>query len=353
MTAGPISLDAFEAEVADTKDSEVLALLDARRFDVNNPPPKPVPIWRVAGQPIATAGNLVIIQAQAKAGKSAFVGAMLASTMGHHGDFLGLAGSNPNEGAVVHFDTEQSPADHHALVAVAIRRVEFSEPPAWLRSYRLADVPTAQRRAAFVAELERSMVDHGRVCGAILDGVADLCIDPNDATEAFGLVEELHGLAIRFHCPIVAILHENPGSEHGKTRGHLGSQLERKAETNLRLEKDTEGIVTVSFGRARHGHLPKDRGPRFAWDRDAGMMVSIETAAVFKEQAKTEELRAVIDQIFSGKSPQSYTHLKTGILRLMRVKDRTAENRIREAVESGLIRKTLQGEYEPIPQNRK
>jgi hypothetical protein len=34
---------------------------------------------------------------------------------------------------------------------------------------------------------------------------------------------------------IVGVIHFNPGGE--KTRGHLGSQLERKAETNLRLDK--------------------------------------------------------------------------------------------------------------------
>ena len=45
----------------------------------------------------------------------------------------------------------------------------------------------------------------------MIDGVGDLAIDVNDTAESNGLVAELHALAIRFDCPIVCVLHENPG----------------------------------------------------------------------------------------------------------------------------------------------
>jgi hypothetical protein len=93
----------------------------------------------------------------------------------------------------------------------------------------------------------------------------------NDATEANGLVGELHALAIRFDCPIICVLHENPGENtQGKTRGHLGSQLERKAESNLRLLKDSDGVTVVFTERSRSASISRDRGPRFKWyDADA------------------------------------------------------------------------------------
>ena len=110
----------------------------------------------------------------------------------------------------------------------------------------------------------------------LLDGGADLLIDPNDPAESFSFVDELHQLAIRYVTVILSIIHENPsGGEIGKTRGHFGSQLERKAETNLRLQKDKDdGVTTIFAEKARHAHIPKALGPRFVWSEDEHMHVT-------------------------------------------------------------------------------
>ena len=84
-----------------------------------------------------------------------------------------------------------------------------------------------------------------------IDGVADLCKSPNDDIEAFALVEHLAHLAIAYACPLILVLHENPsGLETGKTRGHLGSQLERKAESNLRIARDGKSGASIFFPSA-------------------------------------------------------------------------------------------------------
>ncbi len=273
-------------------------VLAPRCFDISNPPPAPVAVYALAAGIIATPGNVVGLQAQAKAGKSAFVGAMLAAAMGGNGDCLGVVSANPHGLAVIHFDTEQSPADHHNGIMRALHRAGLTAPPPWLRSYRLADVPLLTRRAVLAFELERAAADAGGIHSVILDGVADLCADPNDPAEAFALVDALHQLAIRFAAPIVAVLHENPGSETGKTRGHLGSQLERKAGTNLRLAKDPKGVTVVFAERARHAHIPRDRGQRFKWCDDAKMHVATITTAETKDSAKRERLRELAVELF-------------------------------------------------------
>jgi AAA domain len=289
-----------EYDNASTHESEqpdhLAALLDARRFDVTKPPAPSRAVYSIADATIATAGNLVVIQAQAKAGKTAFVGALLAAAMDGSGDTLGIQSRNEAGGAVVHFDTEQSPADHHSVVSVALRRAGVAEPPEWLRSYRLADVTLKERRAALEYELHRALTEHGSLHSAIVDGVGDLCADPNETSEALALVDDLHRLAIKFAIPLVLILHENPGSDSGKTRGHLGSQLERKAETNLRLAKDGDGITVVFADKARHAHIPKDRGQRFKWCDEARMHVVTESksnARTTAKRAKAEEMARI------------------------------------------------------------
>lgn len=248
----------------------------ACRFDAATPPPEPVPVFLLNGAIIATPGNLMNLQGKAKTGKTAVLSGMIASTMEPRGDCLGFASANPLGRALIHFDTEQSPWDHHQCMLRALHRAGRRDAPKWLRSYGVAGLPLAQRVAMLRAELERATTECGGVLAVILDGIADFIIDPNDPAEAFPWVDELHQLAIKYHTVIVCVLHENPGTEIGKTRGHLGSHLERKAETNLRLEKDGEGVTVMFTERARHTHIAKDKGARFEWSDEAKMHVSTE-----------------------------------------------------------------------------
>jgi hypothetical protein len=261
----------------------------ARRFDVNNPPPKSIPVVTIAGQGIATAGNLVGIYSQLKTGTTSFCGALMAATMNPSGDCLGVTGANPAGLPLLHFGTEQSEYDHHQICPQMLSRAGLDEPPLWFNSYWLTQDTINDRRRA-IAEAARRFAVGSKLWSIVIDGVGDLCVDLNDTSESFGLVEELHRLAITYGCPIFCRLHENPGdNKTGKTRGHVGSQLERKAETNLRLEKDAE-IVTIYTERSRHGYIPKGDGPRFRWDDVAVTHLSVGTTGEVRLTAKHEEL---------------------------------------------------------------
>lgn len=273
------------------------ALLAARRFDIFNPPAPAVPVFRLSEALVATPGNLLAIQAKSKEGKTAFIGAMIASTMSPEGGCLGVSSSNPNSFAVVHFDTEQSPAAHHALGLTVLRRAGLDEPPKWFYSYRIADLAQPMRRKFIKFEMERAAQQHGGLLSMFLDGGADFLVDPNDTMESFGFVDELHQLAIQYLAVIPCVIHENPGSVDGKTRGHFGSQLERKAESNIRLSKDTEGVTVVFTERSRHAHIPKEYGPCFHYDETQRMHVSCGHATKAKKGAQTktkEDLKALV-----------------------------------------------------------
>jgi hypothetical protein len=257
------------------KDEHLLSILDARRFDLDNPPPPTVPIYTLRDMAVATPGNLTVIQAPIKAGKTALLGAMLAAAVNPKAGedmTLGVRSPGANGGAVIHFDCEQSPDDHHAVIVNALRRAGFEQQPAGLRSYCLTDVAAPLRREALRAELARA----GDVFAVFLDGVADLAFSVNDEPEAIELVAELHALAIQHRCAIVTVLHENPGSEIGKTRGHLGSQLERKQFAGLRMAKDADEVTTLWTDRSRKASLPRAQGIRFAYDKTAGMHMPID-----------------------------------------------------------------------------
>ena len=224
----------------------------------------------------------------------------------------------------------------------ALTRAGRAEPPPWLRSYCLTGMTLKLRNAAMRFELERAHAECGGIHSVFLDGLGDFAVDPNDPGEAFALIDELHQLAIRYSAPIFCVLHENPGENtSGKTRGHLGSQLERKAETNLRLSKDAEGITVVYAERARHAHIPKDRGPRFAWSNEAGMHVSSETREKIKTNAKRQELEEVAAQVFKGipsAAGLSWTEIHKRITKVEGIKHAGARKKFQAMKNCGVIR---------------
>jgi hypothetical protein len=329
------------------------ASLDARKFDVKSPPPPAVKVVKLGGVCIATQGNIQGVQAPAKAGKTALLGALIASAMNSEADCFGLEAENPRGLAVVHFDTEQSPQDHFRVVQKALTRAQQTEQPGWLKSYCLTDLAIDERRASIAAEMERAQQEHGGILFVILDGIADFITSPNDDKESFAFVAELHALAIRYSTCVFVVIHENPSSENNKTRGHLGSQLERKAETNLCLQKDADDVTTVFSTRSRNASIPKASGPRFMFSEALGMHVSCGTQKDEGFLKAQEEGRKDVETLFgefTGKGGAAFeepppggihwTDLLHRIEALAGVKFDAAKKRLERYKKLGLIRQT-------------
>lgn len=259
--------------------------------------PKPEPRYWLEGIPICTAGNLTTISAPAKAGKSAVTGAMLASVFAvDNADCLGFKSANPHAHAVLHLDTEQSRFDHQDGVWRIIRRAQIEAAPSWLLSYCLTGLSAVEIRAAISTLIKDSAEKYGGMHSVVIDGVADSANDVNDPAEAGAIVAELQNLAIEFNCPVIGIIHVNPGSDF-KTRGHLGSQLERKSETNLRLEKD-DGVTVVFADKNRRAPIPKKTGPKFSWNDEAKMHSTHKTWRSAKQEADKLRLAAHAKTVF-------------------------------------------------------
>jgi hypothetical protein len=297
--------------------------------------------------PIATAGNITVPQGGVKSGKTALEGAMIAAAINPEaGEDMTLGIRSPGAGdrAIIHFDCEQSPDDHHAVICNALRRAGLGIPPANLRSYCLTDVKTPLRRAALHAELARA----GDVFAVFLDGVADLTFSVNDEAEAIAFTDELHALAIQYQCAMVTVLHENPGSEIGKTRGHLGSQLERKQFAGLRLAKDADEITTLWTDRSRKASIPKSQGIRFAFDKEAGLHLPVDSANDARSAAAGDALVAQAASIFHAapKGGLMWHELRDRIMTAAKIGVSGAIKRIDKMHAAGIIQKNLLHKYE-------
>jgi hypothetical protein len=336
---------ALEAEVPD---DGLEVQLQIRAFDFANHPPMPHPIFKITGSVLCTEGNLTNIQAPPKAGKTAVMESMIAAVMNRNRqgpDTLGFSAENPKGHALIHIDTEQSQYDHDALIRRAMRRAQIDSPPPWLSSYALVDLSVNDRRKAVSTLMERAQRDHGGVFAVMIDGIGDLCFDPNDSAEAFDLVNHLHSLAVTHRTTVCTVLHENPGSESGKTRGHLGSQLERKAETNLRLAKDKAGVTAIWAEKARHLYLPRDHGACFAWNNGAQMHTSCGSAGEIKQASARDKARGEAESAFNGSATLRHTGLVAAIGEALDLQEKASKNRVKAWTESGIIRKDGAGNY--------
>lgn len=327
-------------------------------LDTRHPPAEPQARWLIDRKPVCTPGNLAAIVAQAKSGKTAFIGAFIAAAIvaqrqqnGEEieADTLGVIATAPAGRLLIHFDTEQSPFDHYKTILRACCRAGHTTAPEWLWSFTCAGWSSADLRRALAEAIRRARHKGLAIHGIILDGVADFCADVNDAEESNALIAELHAHAISASTPIICVVHRNEGDKaDSAARGHLGKQLARKAETNLRLEK-RDGRTVVFSERNRGAPILEKDGPCFEWSEEKGYHVSCASIGQTRIEQQLGELRALCTEAFAGASELRYSELSERIQTARAISQKPSQQWITRLRRAGLIIQTTTGAYTPKP----
>lgn len=225
------------------------ALLD---IDKEVPPP-PVAIY-IGDSPACTFGNFSASIGKPKGKKTFNVSAMTAAAM-TNSTILNYRGNMPsNQNGILYFDTEQS--TYHAFRV--FKRIA--------RLTRKSNQEVKQRIKYFAlrkysVEDRIGMIDHkirntSAVGLVIIDGIRDLMLDINNPKEATVVVNYLMKWTEEFNLHIHTVIHQNKGDENA--RGHIGTEINNKSETVLRVEKDKndESISTVEAVYIRDVSFP-------------------------------------------------------------------------------------------------
>ncbi len=286
-------------------EADLLKRLEEVRYDPNKPPPPDEVCLTFLGIPIGARGNLSVIGSKVKTGKTgtvtSAVGVAIRGACHAQGDTLGFAWIGEATGAILHFDTEQSPADHHACVERARKRSGIAEIER-LYSYPIGKFSMRERMDILRLKVKK-LAEKGKIDCIVLDGGADFVKDVNSTEIACDVVAEMMRIAQEFNCCIIVVIHENPGTETGKTRGHFGSELARKGYANLRIDKDPNTDISTIYGNDnRHGSIPKQHGLCFAWDKQQCMHATLgiysQIVGQAKENAKVTKEREKWSEIF-------------------------------------------------------
>lgn len=195
---------------------------------------------------ICTYGNFSFIQAPPKSKKSFLVSLMGAAYLSNGGSYFGNFKSDRQGKSLIHYDTEQG--EFHAQkvfkrVVDMNKGVDLSE---CYFSYGLRRY-SAKERLEFI---NWHLYEHKAIGMVIIDGIADLINDVNDIEASSELVQHLMRWTNELNIHIITVIHSNWNSD--KPTGHLGSFLEKKAETQIALKpvEDTSNVL-VTCKRSR------------------------------------------------------------------------------------------------------
>jgi hypothetical protein len=152
---------------------------------------------------------------------------------------------------VLWVDTEQSEMHVHRVVdrimTMTGAKLSGSKREPRLETLKLREASPSERCAILMDAIEHygSFLPFDLI---VIDGIADLQRNTNDLEESDALVNALMRLSTETNTHIICVLHTNPGSD--KARGHLGSSLQRKAESVLYVHRNGDcSVVEPQFCR--------------------------------------------------------------------------------------------------------
>lgn len=331
--------------------SQTMMMLRSCEIDYDNPPDASKSVVAVNGVPLGTQDNLFCITGGEGTGKSNYISAILSGTLREERlsaeQTLGLEiTANPNGLAVLHYDTEQSEAQLHKNLGRTLRRASLTAVPEFYHSLYLASLSRKDRLKLIRESMDLFHHKHGGIHLMIIDGIADLIRSANDESESIAIVDEMYRLAGIYNTCIICVLHFVPNGI--KLRGHIGSELQRKAAGILSIETDDNPEYSVVKAiKVRDGSPLDVPMMLFGWDKEADMHVYRgEKSKEDKEKRKTDELIAVVKEAFRNKITLSYQELCEVLMREMEIKDRTAKKYIAYMKEQRILAQDSNGNYQ-------
>lgn len=241
--------------MSNEKNYNFAELLTARKFNPDKAPPPEDVILTIGSKTVGTAQNYVVYSGQAKAGKSTYLSATIASAfLPQVFDVFGIKlNMPPGRNVVAYFDTESSQYDFWRTMVRIRNLAKLDKFPLGLEAFcTREDGPKVIRNAIW------TYLENTPDCAVIVvDGLLDLCMDYNDPVETRRLTNWLKLVTAKFNVLLITVLHLSKGI--GETLGHLGSNTDRWAQSTLLVEKNKEAkqfILRPKFMRSDEDFEP-------------------------------------------------------------------------------------------------
>ena len=312
------------------------------RVDMSKELPDIQPLISIDGCCVCSRGNISAICGEAKSKKTFLTSALVASAMAmpvsYIDNFKNIA-KNMNIN-VLWVDTEQGEL-HVRRVVERITTMTGAKMAGAVAEPRLTTLMLRElapmERYNLVIDTIYHYINTLPFDIVVIDGIADLQRNTNDLEESDALVGALMKLSTNTNCHIICVLHTNPGSD--KARGHLGSSLQRKAESVLYVHRcGDSSVVEPQFCR-------NEPFERFAFTISEEGIPQLCDLPQMENQTVDDKILTLLKETFSGCVER--TTLITKTMEMFQSSRSNATMRIKRMINKGLL--ILDGNTVRIP----
>lgn len=327
---------------------QTMVLISSCEINLNNPPEASKALLMLEETTLGSFDNILCITGGEGTGKSNYISALISGAISQLSlppeDTLGMTViPNPEGKAVLHYDTEQSDAQLFKNVKRSLKRAKLTDMPSYYHPFCLVSFSRSERLNLIKDSMDMYYHKHDGIHLVVVDGVADLINSANNEIESVQIVEELYRLAGIYNTCIACVLHLTPGGL--KLRGHLGSELQRKAAGIISIDKDktNSSLSVVKAMKVRDGDPLDVPMMTYSWDKELDMHVYRGNKSE-KESAerKYNELKQIAEATLSPSGTMPYNDFVTEISNWLQaqydLKDRrTAISRVDYMFEKEII----------------
>jgi len=320
---------------------------DKRVFypDWNNQPPPSEPIISIDNKRVLSQGGYMAIVSRAGAGKSSICEAIISQVINPQCDALGFQVSlTDNRYKCLYIDTERTVQDTWYSWERMMRRAKVEKPEIDKR------ITFANLKAVAVSEricyTEKLLKDNPEIGLVLFDGCSDFVMDVNSIQDTVKFSDWINS-----YNPLISeviTLHTNPTDN--KPRGHLGSELLRRAESVMLLRKidDTVREITTKFEFGKVRNDDDSISIFYQWCASHNMFISTDYTPPKPVNLDREEgYKELVSKIFEGRTQVSYGYMLGIIMEQKQVKDERAK-KIVQVMQNKHIKKVEPNVWEAV-----
>lgn len=271
-------------------------------------PPK---ILFVGDCTIATFGNFSASTGKAKSKKTFNISAMVAAAVTNSTVLNYRACLPEGKRNILYFDTEQSKFHCHSVLEriYKLSGLSLQEDDPRLMFWGLREYTPKLR----IAVIDYALRKYDEVGLVIIDGLRDLMYDINNGKEATDVMTVLMAWTSVYELHIHTVLHLNKNDNN--PRGHIGTELENKAETVLIISKNT---MNNSVSEVKPMHMRDKEFTTFAFHIDDNKLPVLDSSmsvTVVKPREKSlvsldnEVHQEILGKVFEENAPTKYNEL--------------------------------------------
>lgn len=275
---------------------------------LNRPPLQDV-IIQSKGKRVLTVGNLLAICSKPGVGKSSLCEAIIANLINNKADSLGFETRlNSYRKKVLYLDTERTLQDTWSAWERTYKRALMADPQIDKRVLfaNIKSVAIPERKQ-YVEAILKNNTDIGLI---IFDGAGDFIRDTNSIPETSEFIDWINSFN-----PMISLvfsIHTNPRDD--KPRGHIGSELCRRAESVFLVRKLDDGVreITTEFeyGKVRNDNDTISHYYRYSDDFNMFITTDYTPKKVLTVET-IERNKEIAQAIFEGRTECSTSYIIT------------------------------------------